>query len=189
MRLKINYQNIPVLAIGFTRSSDIIGCAIRLFRGSTPLTDRDKRFPNHSFIVTEDHGQFFATEETLGGLRENSLEKYTSPGNRITAFYTWNGFNDPVKREAALQCLAEVRRRATDDGKYDILGLLSFVPLLKLFFKPDPKKQWCSENVASVLKTFGCECIASTTIAPDQLEKLMADRKDQFAERIGYYIQ
>lgn len=181
---KINYANIPVLAIGFTRSNSLIAKGIQLFRGIL----KDKKAPNHAFFVTEDHGQLFATEETFSGLRENSLEKYTKDSDGIVSMYVWKGFNDPVKREAAQRYLAEIRRRAKENSKYDFAGLFTFVPIIKYFVHADPQKQWCSENVASVLKTFGAECIQNTEISPDQLIKVLQERKDSFDTVSNYYI-
>ena len=182
--MKINYRNIPVLAICFTHSTDFIGTAIRFFRGNL----KDRNFPNHAFLVTEDHGQLFATEQTLGGLKENSLEEYTEPDNKIVSVYTWIGFNDPAKRETAQQYLAEIRRRHGENSEYDVNGILSFLPVFKWFYKPDPKKQWCSENVASILKIYGCDLIKDSRLTPDQLEPLLKNHPEQFAVREGFYI-
>lgn len=183
MRLKINYRNIPVLAIAFTRSTSLIGTAIRFFRGNI----RDKAFPNHAFLVTEDHGQLFATEETFSGLVENSLEEYSTSSNQIVSMYSWIGFNDIGVRESALQYLAEIRRRRAEDSKYDFKGILSFVPGLKVFFKPDTKKQWCSENVSSILKQYGGAFIKDVHVAPDQLEMIIRERSDQFSRVDHFY--
>jgi len=184
MRFKINYANIPVLAIGFTRSNSLIAKSIQLFR--KVLWDKDA--PNHVFIVTEDHGQLFATEETIHGLQENSLEKYTSGNDRIVALYTWKGFDDPSARESAQRYLAEIRRRAKEDSKYDFWGLFSFVPGIRKLVKPDPKKQWCSENAANLLKTYGYADLIKTTISPDQLLKVVKNHKEAFNAVLSYYI-
>ena len=182
MRFKINYTNIPVLAIGFSRSSSLFAKGIQLVRGILG----DKSEPNHAFFVTEDHGQLFATEETIHGLVENSLEEYTGSRDRIVAMYIWEGFNDASKREDALKFLAEVRRKRNENSRYDFKGLLSFVPVLKKFFKPDPKRQWCSENVASLLNTYGAG-IGEEHITPDQLLKIVQEKSD-FKAVLGYYI-
>jgi hypothetical protein len=184
MGYKINYQNIPVLAIGFSRSDGLIAKGIQLFRGLL----FKKEAPNHAFFVTEDHGQLFATEETLGGLKENSLEQYANPHNKIVALYTWKGFDNDSTRDMVQRYLAEIRRRAKENSKYDVIGLLSFVPGLKLFCKPDPEMQWCSENVASVLKIHGCTEITKTTLSPDQLIAVMQKHVEEFTNIAGYYI-
>ena len=184
MPFKINYRNIPVLAIGFTRATGLIARGIQLVRGLL----KDKAAPNHAFFVTEDHGQLFATEETLSGLRENSLEQYTKEGNRIVALYIWKGFNSVTARESAQPYLAEIRRRAKENSKYDFKGLFSFVPVFKWFVKPDKQREWCSENVASVLKQYGCEGIEKTTLSPDQLLKVIQERKGEFDAVLGYYV-
>lgn len=178
MKFKINYANIPVLAIGFTESKSLISKAINFFQGS----------PSHVFLVTEDHGQLFATEETLQGLQENSLEKYTTPSNRIVAMYIWKGFNNVASREAVQRFLAEIRRRAKENSKYDFKGLFSFVPVFKWFIKPDPKRQWCSENVAKLLQTFGCEAIKKTTISPSELYSIVQQEKLEFYAVLKYYL-
>lgn len=171
MNYKLNYPVIPTLAIGFSRSNGFFGRGIQLFRGIIG----DKAAPTHAFIVTEDHGQLFATEETIQGLQERSLEGYNKDGNRIVAMYYSKVFDSPVVREEALKYLAEIRRRNGEESHYDWKGLLSFVPGFKKFCKPDPKKQWCSENCASLLLLFGAEGIDKTELSPDQLLKIMKE--------------
>lgn len=182
MYSKINYEIIPVLAIGFTRSNSLIAKSIQLFRGIL----KDATMPNHVFFVTEDHGQLFATEETLQGLRENSMEQYTSKGNHIVALYSWVQFDNPLKREQAMQYLSEIRRRAKENSKYDWKGLLSFVPGFK-WIKPDGERQWCSENVASIIKLFGGDFVGKTTISPDELLKLIRKNINEFRNILNFY--
>jgi hypothetical protein len=184
MGFRINYQNIPVLSIGFSRSESLIAKGIQLFRGL--LFKKDA--PNHAFFVTEDHGQLFATEETLGGLKENSLEKYARKSDRIVAMFTCKVFDNASTRDTVQRYLAEIRRRAKENSKYDVVGLFSFVPVLKWFCKPDPQKEWCSENVASVLKAYSVEGIGKTTLSPDQLLKVLQENPDVFTPVTGYYI-
>lgn len=180
--MKLNYDAIPVLAIGFTRSSTPIAKAIQLFCGIL----KDKAAPNHAFIVTEDHGQLFATEETFGGLKEQSLEEYTKDNNRIVAMYLWNGFESGLITYKVQRCLAEIRRKAAEPAKYDWKGLFSFVPGFKKFAKPDPKRQWCSENCASVLKANGAKFIDKVEITPVELLKAMQSTDDCRAV-LGFY--
>lgn len=184
MKWKLNYPNIPVLSIGFTRSVLPVARIIQLVRGG--LTD--KAVPNHALIVTEDHGQLFATEQTARGLVENSLEQYTHDYNRIVAMYVWKGFDNPPIREAAQRYLAKIRRKAAEDSKYDFVGLLSFVPGFKKIVKPHPAREWCSETVANLLSAFGCAAIDKTTISPDELLKIVQNKKDEFTAVLGYYI-
>lgn len=183
--MKINYPEIPVLAIGFTRSTDIIGKAIRFFSGVSP---KNTNAPNHAFIVTEDHGQLFATEETLSGLQEKSLEEYSKSGNRIVAMYEWSGFKDINVRGNVQKLLAETRRKNGEESKYDFKGLFSFVPIVKRFIKPDPKRQWCSENCASIMKAFGATFISETEITPDKLLEIMRSNMECYAVT-NYYIK
>lgn len=185
MKYQLNYEKIPVLSIGFTRSSNMFGGAIRLIRGGIEAV-QDKSFPNHVFIVTDDYGQKFATEETLDGLQENSLEKYTKESDRIICMYVWNGWKNHTLAKNCLMYLAEVRRRNKEDSQYDFWGLMSFVPVLKKIFKPNNKKQWCSENVSAIHKLFGCNTIDKTTIAPDELMKLVTNNPEWDCV-IGYY--
>ena len=177
MRFTINYQSIPILAIGFTLSSSVIAKAIRLVRGNET---------NHAFIVTSDRGQLFATEETAGGLVERSLERYRKPSNRIVAMYYWSGWDDATNKNLALDYLAVTRRRALEYSKYDHIGLLSFLPIFKKFIRPDPKRQWCSENVAHVHKLFGYP-FAKTEIAPDELYAIVRADKVNFQAVLNYY--
>lgn len=179
---QLNYRNIPPLAIGFTRSSTLMGKAIQFFRGIL----KDGGAPNHAFIVTSDHGQLFATEETLSGLEERSMERYTSKKERIVAMYYWLGWDEYDKGNIAETFLAEIRRKMGETSKYDFWGLLSFVPVLKKFFKPDPKRQWCSENCASVMKFFGADFIRDTKVTPDQLLAIM-QHTDECKSILGYY--
>jgi len=181
-KFKLNYDAIPVLAIGFTRSTSIFAKGIQLIRGIL----KDKGEPNHSFIVTEDHGQLFATEETLCGLQEKSLEQYTKASNRIVAMYLWQGFDSTMTQGKVQEYLAEIRRRNAEPSKYDWKGLLSFVPGFKKIIKPDPKKQWCSENCAHLLKENGAPFIDKVEIAPDELLKRMKNSCECVAI-LGYY--
>lgn len=178
----LNYPIIPALAIGFTRSNSLIAKVIQFFR---KILD-DKAEPNHSFIVTEDHGQKFATEETPHGLREQSLEQYIYKNNRIVAMYLWNEFKDPGTIDKVETYLAEIRRRFGEESKYDWKGLFHFVPIVKKFVKPDPKRQWCSENCASILKKYGAGFIVKTEIAPDELLKIMK-ASDECNAVLNYY--
>lgn len=176
--MKIDYSKIPVLAVGFTRSTSLFAKAIQLVRGIL----NDKAMPNHAFLVTCDRGQLFATEETLDGLEERSLEEYAKEGNRIVAMYYWQLWT-VEKREDALNYLAEIRRRKTEESRYDWKGLLWF---LNKRVKPDPKRQWCSENCASMLKKYGASWIGDTHLAPDELLKLM-QKSGECEAVLGYY--
>jgi len=185
--MKINYLTIPVLAIGFSRSTSLISRGIQLFSG----TLRDGSAPNHAFIVTEDHGQLFATEETLGGLRENSLEEYTKESNRIVAMYYYTMFDNPDVRHNVLCYLAEIRRKAGENTKYDLKGLFSFVPGFRLFCKPDPVREWCSENCASIMKRYGAPGFKKSAIRPEEMLAVMS-AKDDIGECyrcvLNYYV-
>lgn len=176
--MRLDYSKIPVLAVGFTRSNAPFARAIQLARGIL----HDKAAPNHAFLVTCDRGQLFATEETLQGLQERSLEEYTRPGNRIVAMYYWQLWT-LEKREAALDYLAEIRRRRGEESKYDLKGLFSFV---LPWIKPDPKRNWCSEDCASIHKRFGATWAENVHIDPLQLLRIM-QKSDECEAVLGYY--
>jgi hypothetical protein len=142
--MKINYPELPVLAVAFTHGLGPVGLAI------SAVTKSPYR---HSLLITNNWGQKFGTEETFHGLQENSLEKYTKQSNRIIDMWYWRGWDDKVRAEEALCFLAEIRRKAGEQSKYDFKGLLSFV--FPKLFKPDPKRQWCSENCLSTHVRFG----------------------------------
>jgi hypothetical protein len=163
--MKINYPALPILGVGFTRATSIPARIIQITRKIL----RDHNAPNHSFLITGDHGQLFATEETSKGLQERSLEQYTKKSNHIVAVLLWKGFTVETK-EAAQKYLAEIRRKNGEESRYDFRGLLWF---LNKKFKTDPKRQWCSENCASILKKYGASWIKETRLAPDQLINIM----------------
>jgi len=56
MKFKLNYPNIPILSVGFSRGNDLLGAGISLVRGGIKAVN-DMSFPTHAFLVTEDHGQ------------------------------------------------------------------------------------------------------------------------------------
>jgi len=179
---KINYDNIPVLAIGFTRATNIVARAIQLVRGILNKPD----LPNHAFIVTSDRGQKFATEQTIRGLEVKSLEQYAYKNNKIVAVYFWQSRENETWVSEAQDFLALVRRRSLENSKYDIIGLLSFLPVLNKFVKPDKNKEWCSENVAGILKHFGATFITKKEIAPDEL-LIKMQKSNECIEIRGYY--
>jgi hypothetical protein len=180
---EIAYENIPVLAVCFTRTENPICNAIRFFRGGKKAVD-DLAFPNHCFPVSESWGQKYACEETIKGLVENSMEKYRYKKERIVACYYWTGWHDKEVREMALERLAYIRRKQGDKttklGKYNPLGLGRFLPVIgkwKIFNK-DSEADWCSENTASIHMLCGANFIKDKHIAPDQLLKAMQSSKE-----------
>ena len=194
---KLNYPNIPVLAVGFTRSTDLLGKAIQLFRGGLD----NKAFPNHAFLVVEFNGQKFAAEETVDGLKMNSLEQYRYSDSRLVGMYYWHGWDDSIKKQAALDRIAYILReqgnKSTRLGKYQLLGLLSFVPILKNIVNRDASgkdAEWCSEDCAAIhKKQGGCSWIGDIHLAPDQLEvKMQSAEKTmgmtECSAVLNYYI-
>ena len=187
MKFKINYPALQPLTVLFTRGSGLVSGGIALVRhGLSGL--QDPGFPTHALLVTEDNTQLFGTEETPAGLVENSLEKYTDSSNRIVAAYRWDGWKEGNRAVYAMEYLATIRRRNLESSRYDFFGLLSFVPGLKRLFKPDPQKQWCSENVASIHKSYGASFIDKTTLSPDQLLLLMQASPDCYCI-LNYYVK
>lgn len=188
---EFNYDKIPVLAIGFSRAGSLFGGLIRLFSGGIKAI-ADKAFANHSLAITQSRGQKFATEETVKGLFENSLEPYRIVKNRIVAMYYWTGFDDPEIRGAALDYLAYLRRKQGDCetklGKYNFKGLFSKIPFIGKLkcFTPDPESEWCSENCASLMKRFGASFIDKTEIRPDELLEIMRN-SPECKVVLGYY--
>ena len=182
MTYTINYPVLPILATFFTKGQDLFGWLINVFAPG-PC--------GHAGLITDDHGQKFATEED-NGLKENSLEEYTSDKNRIVAMYYWVGWDDIAKNEEAQQYLAEIRRRRAENSRYNWAGLLSFVPVLKEL--PFVKKavagprQWCSENVLSIHDRFGFNSgWVGRPPSPAQLE-ILIQKRDDVKCILGYYI-
>lgn len=186
---RINENAIPTLAVGFTRGLDALGDSIAFCRGG-PAAVRDKSFPTHAFLFTRDAGRLFATEETPGGLVEKSLAEYCTDKNRIVAVYHWQGFDDPDRIDAALKRLADIRADGDYNSRYDFGALLSFLPWIGKWFRPDPQKMICSESVATILKCAGATWIKKTVIPPDELMELMHVQKARGEVRavLGYYL-
>ena len=181
MKFEINFDKIPAMTIGFTRSTDFIGRAIQLVRGI--LDDPSK--PNHAFIVTSDDGYKFALEETLHGLQENSLEDYASDKDRIVCMYRWKGWT-PATEKAVTDYLLCLRSNRLPASLYDFKGLFSFVLFFKRFVKPDPVRQWCSENVVALHVMAGCKTFPKNEITPDELLYLV-QKSDEFDCILSYY--
>jgi len=181
----LNYPAIPVLSVGFTRSHPFMGRSIQAVRGGL----YDPAFPNHAFLVSIDRGQKFATEKTIHGLQQMSMDQYRTQRNRIVCMYYWTGWDDQARRNEALDYLAYLRRKQGDQfvqtGKYDHIGLLSFI--FPKLVKPHPEREWCSENAASIHKRFGAGWVGKTEISPDQLLTAMQNSMECIAV-LNYYV-
>jgi hypothetical protein len=179
-KLELNYPAIPILSVGFTRGEGFVGNAIRLIRGGRKAV-HDTSFPNHAFLtgMLNNEKNKICIEETFDGLKPQSLDQYLYSDNRIVSMYYWKGWDDPVRRNEALDYLAYLCRKQGDkktkEGKYNPWGLFSFVPIIGKWkcFQPDPVEEWCSENCASVHKKFGAPFIDKVEVAPDELEPIM----------------
>lgn len=197
--LDFNHNAIPDLAFGFACSTYAIGTVTAFARDGMDAVN-DQMFPRHTLIFHWDRTRLVCTEETLDGLKQNSIEKYRDKRNRIIAVLYWTGWDDPARRNAALDRLAYIRSkqgdRTTKLGKYNFRGLLTkikyFGPLLTRLgiAKADPLADWCTENDMSLLKNYGqCPWMqgVETTLAPDEAYLLMKDQKD--VRRILNYYQ
>ena len=180
--MDINY-NLPELAIGFTRSKDFIGRLIQFFRRGL----HSSVFPNHAFFVVYFNWQVFVIEETLSGLRLNSIDEYRKDSNRISCIWYWGGFSDVVIKQRALDRMTYILRKQGDPdtrlGKYDLVGLLKFVPIIGRWIQPSREAEWCSENCADILKFSGCPWVTDIHLAPDELARLMSNQGSCREER------
>ena len=184
MNLTLNYEKLPILGVAFSHSKDVPGFAIAAVRGGIG----DDSFPIHALLITADRGQKFATEETLKGLVEDSLEEYTTDLNRLVGVFYWHGWDDPAKAEAAQDDLAYIRRKQAENSKYDLSGLFVFVkeklPSWLQWAIPataSKVKEWCSENVLSMLDKYGFNSgwnNPNRGPAPDELFEIMKKRTD-----------
>lgn len=198
-QFNLNYPKIPVLSVGFTRAHTLVAKSIQLLRGGNAAV-KDESFPNHAFLVVDFNGQKFAAEETFDGLKMNSLEEYCYKDNRVVAMYYWQGWNNPDRKQKALNRIAYILReqgnKETRLGKYQTLGLLSFVPFLKKFISRDEsgkEAEWCSENCASVHKNNDCMWFNDTHLAPDQLLRKMQWAEKEYGQDVctcvlNYYL-
>jgi hypothetical protein len=184
-RLQLNYDGIPVLAAAFTDGKAVQDYLIHAFAPGDCT---------HALIITQDNGWKFGTEETISGLQENSLEKYTKPDNRIVAMYYWTGWDDPVRRAKAEEHLAEIRCKRKENSRYNLWGLLEFVPFVKdwEWVKKAAKgpEQWCSEDVLYIHDFCGFNSgwsNANRGPSPAELEILMQQRNDVVCV-LNYYI-
>lgn len=188
LNFTINYLNIPVLAVGFSRAADFIGGAIRFFEGNGRA---DAEESNHALCVSENWGQKYATEEIDRGLSEESLEKYRTSKNRLVALLYWTGFDDPAVRAKVQTHLAEIRRRAGEPAKYAWSNLLLYIPFIKNFVKPDKDRKICSQSVlvdCLDYAGFNSGWTSTTPPNPEQLRNLMLARRDKDVKVVlGYY--
>lgn len=170
-KLKWNYnhpETMPVLAVGITQGKDLAAMIIGIVSKRT-----------HALFITIDHTQLFATEEGPNGLAENSLDEYTSDKNRVVELLYWTGWNDPLKKEAALIELATIRRRKKEN-KYGWGTLLCYVPVIGKWFKPDKSAEICSQNCIDILDKYGFNSGWKKEIPPNPGELL-----DIMTARIG----
>jgi hypothetical protein len=192
MKLTLNYEKLPILGVAFSHSKDVPGYAIAVVRGGIG----DDAFPIHALLITADRGQKFATEETLAGLVENSLEEYTTDLNRLVGVFYWHGWDDAAKKESAQDDLAYIRRKHAENSQYDFGGLFVFVKeklpswlQWMIPAKADKTKQWCSENCLAILDKYGFASgwTKDRGPAPDELMEIMMKR-DDVELVLNYYL-
>jgi len=155
-----NYDILRGMDVFFsTEQFSILSCLIRIdAKGFKKIFDL--MVPSHSGLISEDRSWFFATEETIRGLRENSLINFCNRNKQIIFIYRWNNFDDLVLREQALKELSYLRLKQIP---YDFFTLFTFPKCLKwiriLFSRQidDDSSEICSETVFRIFKKFGLE--------------------------------
>jgi hypothetical protein len=155
-----NYDSLQGMDIFFSTSDiSLIAYVTRIANVDFKNTFNNE-ISTHSGVITEDQGVFFATEETLFGLKENSLKNYNGSNKQIISIYRWNKFNDFFKEKEGLKQLAELREKKL---KYDYFTFFTYPKCLRWIRKlvnrkkDDDSSQICSETVFRRLKAFGLE--------------------------------
>lgn len=151
---RINYPALRAGDIFFSSADNPIGNLIRWNQVGFARR-RDLDIPNHAGVITEAHGQKFATEMGPFGLAENSLEKYRKPKNRIVGVLRWDTFESLTARERAMQILALQRRK---EKEYSWFGAIKSIPLWRRIFRRVKVKErldFCSENAFYLLRELG----------------------------------
>lgn len=181
-KLKWNYGNkkaLKELAVFFSKDQGLIGKIIGVVSNLT-----------HAGVITEDHGEMFATEEGPTGLQENSLDGYTTSENRVVDLLYWNGWDNPENHETALKQLASIRRRKKEN-KYGWKTILCFLPGIGKKFKREKEANICSESVCELLDRYGFNSGWSNPDrppSPDELHAIMTRRIGHDVVRLfGYY--
>jgi len=146
------------LDIVFTSGRDPVSCIFNRSSGAGIGHAFDYTVPTHVFFTTFDSGQWFATELTEDGIEEDSLEKYITKRRfkaRLHSVYRWPMLGETDTRERVLQYLAELRQR---DHGYDWIGAIRCNRVVRRLFprlRDSKAREYCSENVFSVLKWQG----------------------------------
>jgi hypothetical protein len=193
MNWQLAYDHIPLLSNFFTREvSGFVEAGIVVEEyGIAGLFDRS--IPVHEGIVTAHQNSIkFATEETMQGLKHNSLEQYTTDANRIVCMYYWHGWDDMMRQEAAIDFIDATIAHGGDASKYATLQLGHFLkadhlPLIGHYFDPArTQKKWCSEYCLMLLKIFGAEWVKDIYLDPLQSLRAMHD-SGECSAILGYY--
>lgn len=171
--ISINYSRLRGMDIFMTANMLPSGIIIRLVRLGVRKMFSMKH-PNHTGFVTENSGQFFATEMRMSGIAQRSLNVYTKKSNRIIRVWRWKRFDNDLLRARAQEHLARLIRIQLE---YDTGGLVAFTRVIKRvlpWVKNSNKKDFCSENGFLVLKRFGLRGYPSEwdsrPPAPDELD-------------------
>lgn len=162
---KLIYASLRPCDFFFSHSNRLTGRIIR-FAERIKFAPKDDHTPTHGGIITSDCGQLFATE-MKPRLVENSLEKYT--GRREQLVEVWRLDCLTIDQRTEIQVYLATLRRKNRDLKYDLFGAIISSPLGRKLFpfaKNNPRRFFCSENQAHVIRKFyDHEC----PVAPDPL--------------------
>lgn len=155
-RITLNYSAFCDMDIFFSHSNKPLSRITR-FAMTLKWNPRDDFTPTHGGFITSMHKQFFATEMKARGIEFNSLESYTGKREQIISVWRCKRFENEEKLAKAREYLAYLHR---EQMNYDARGAILSSPLgSKLFgwmpwFKNQPDGQFCTENVADVIRRF-----------------------------------
>ena len=189
--MKINFDAVPEMSVGFPQGNDFFGWTERLALGQL----FNANCPTHAFMVINVTGMKFVLEECADGQRLYSLNEFSNRNDKIIYMCRWTGWNETNSEIVTAHAL-DVISSGGPQSKYDLAGLFSFIPIVNWFVKPDPQKQWCSENVASYHndgkkitdgKDGGSPLFPKITLSPYELMKEMKSRSE-FEEIKNYYV-
>jgi len=166
---------IPDLAVYNVHCDDFDGGMIRLMRGGINAV-ANPLFATHTGLFTWTNGILYGTEETGGGLREDSLAEYTKPSDYIVSVYQWNGWNDAGKCEAAKKELFDIIAKHGASSRYNYPALLAEIPVVGRLFQWawKSKAMICSQMAAWIHIQYGCTLFENDHLAPDQIDAKMS---------------
>lgn len=147
----------PKINYGALKTGDIVSCggvgpfayAIRLFTKGLKYRRDIKTVSTHTGMIIDLVGQKFIAEMNASGLQINSLEIYRKNRRK---------FIIGISRSSELTdiCRIGIEKKISLDYRkgieYDWSGDLAFITKL---VKENPKKRFCSEYAAYILKIYG----------------------------------